>query len=180
MAIEAREIDRGWARQAAQENRGVRAGVSARTSTIATEAQDMNRTGRTAPGRRLAAWIGITALVLAACSSAANTAVPTAAATAGGASGSAAASAAPAGAAAGAVTIKNFSFNPGNLSVSVGQTVTWTNSDTTDHTVTADDSSFDSGHVATGTTFQQTFTKAGTFTYHCKIHPSMKATITVG
>jgi plastocyanin len=138
----------------------------------------------------LAAWIGATALVLAACSSATTTPAPTAASTAAPATGApassgasaapAGSSAAPAGAAAGAVTIKNFAFNPGSLSVKVGQTVTWTNSDTTTHTVTADDGSFDSGHVAVGTTFQQTFSKAGTFTYHCNIHASMKGTITVG
>ena len=47
------------------------------------------------------------------------------------------------------------------------------------HTVTADDGSFDGGPLATGATFSQTFSTAGTFSYHCKIHPSMTATITV-
>ena len=140
----------------------------------------MNRTRPMNTSRRLVAWIGATALVLAACSSATTTAVPTAAAAQASGAPAAGASAVPAGAAAGAVTIKNFSFNPETLSVKVGQTVTWANSDTATHTVTADDGSFDSGHVATGTTFQQTFTNAGTFSYHCNIHPSMKATITVG
>jgi plastocyanin len=142
----------------------------------------MNRTRRVSASRRLPAWIGAMALVLAACSSATTTPLPTAVSTAGPASGapaSAGASAAAAGAAANAVTIKNFAFNAASLSVKVGQTVIWTNADTTPHTVTADDGSFDSGHVAVGSTFQQTFTKAGTFAYHCNIHPSMKGTITV-
>ena len=79
-----------------------------------------------------------------------------------------------------AVAIKDFSFQPASISVAVGSTVTWTNNDTTGHTVTADDGSFDSGTVAPGATFSHTFDTAGTFTYHCNIHPSMTATITVG
>lgn len=82
-------------------------------------------------------------------------------------------------AAAGAVTIANFAFGPATLEVAAGTTVTWTNSDTTAHTVTADDGSFDSKSIASGSTFSQAFAKAGTYTYHCAIHPSMKATITV-
>ena len=81
---------------------------------------------------------------------------------------------------AGTVTIKDFSFQPAALGVAIGTAVTWTNDDTTGHTVTADDGSFDSGTVAPGTTFSQTFSTAGTFAYHCNIHPSMTATITVG
>jgi plastocyanin len=82
--------------------------------------------------------------------------------------------------AAGSVTIKGFSFQPASLSVAVGSSVTWTNADSTAHTVTADDGSFDSSTLAPGATFSRTFATAGTFTYHCQIHPSMKATITVG
>jgi len=85
-----------------------------------------------------------------------------------------------AAAGAGAVTIKDRSFQPGSISVTVGSTVTWTNADNTAHTVTADDGSFDGGTLAPGATFSQTFTTAGTFAYHCNIHPSMTATVTVG
>lgn len=80
---------------------------------------------------------------------------------------------------ASAVEIKGFAFSPDTLEVSVGATVTWTNNDSATHTVTGDDGSFDSGNLDTGKTFSFTFSKAGTFTYHCKIHPNMKATITV-
>ncbi len=57
--------------------------------------------------------------------------------------------------------------------------MSWTNNDSASHTVTADDGSFKSDTLATGATFSQTFAKAGTFAYHCAIHPSMKGTITV-
>jgi len=84
-----------------------------------------------------------------------------------------------AGAAESAVDIKDFAFSPADLEVSVGTTVTWTNDDSATHTVTADDGSFDSGDLANGATFSQTFDTAGTFTYHCAKHPNMTATITV-
>jgi plastocyanin len=77
------------------------------------------------------------------------------------------------------VTIADFAFDPGDLTVSVGDTVTWTNDDDTDHTVTADDDSFDSDDVAGGDTFEQTFDEAGEFSYHCSIHSQMTGTITV-
>jgi len=82
-------------------------------------------------------------------------------------------------AAATAVKIANFAFDAPSVEVAVGATVTWTNNDSAAHTVTADDGSFDSGSLATGATFSFTFTKAGTFTYHCAIHPKMIATIVV-
>ena len=88
--------------------------------------------------------------------------------------------AASAATASGTVSIKDFSFEPGSISVAVGSTVTWTNNDTTSHTVTADDGSFDAGTLAPGATFSHTFDTPGTFSYHCNIHPSMTATITVG
>jgi plastocyanin len=91
----------------------------------------------------------------------------------------AAAESAAAAAAAAAVTIMNFSFQPATITVPVCGTVTWTNQDTTGHTVTADDGSFDSGTIAPGSTFSQTFTTAGTFAYHCSIHPTMTGTVTV-
>lgn len=84
-----------------------------------------------------------------------------------------------AGSAGNAVTIANFAFGPSSLTVAVGTTVTWTNSDSTGHTVTADDGSFKSDTLATSATFKQTFATAGTFAYHCSIHTSMTGTITV-
>ena len=77
------------------------------------------------------------------------------------------------------VSIANFSFTPAKLSISVGTTVIWTNNDSVTHTVTADGGAFDSNNLSPGNTFSFTFSKAGTYTYHCKIHPSMMGTILV-
>lgn len=80
------------------------------------------------------------------------------------------------------VTIKDFAFNPGNTTVKVGTKVTWTNEDSVSHTVTADNPSSDapaSGNIAKGQSYSFTFTKAGTYAYHCTPHPYMKATVTV-
>ena len=127
----------------------------------------------------------VSAIALAACGSSgsgastpsavASQAAPSAAAP----SGSASAGASTEAGGANAVTIQNFAFGPATVSVPVGTTVTWTNADSATHTVTADDGSFDSSSLASGATFSQTFATAGTFAYHCKIHPNMKATVEV-
>ena len=75
--------------------------------------------------------------------------------------------------------MSNFAFSPASMTIKAGASLTWTNADTVAHTVTADDSSFDSGNVAAGATFSHTFATAGTFAYHCNIHSSMHGTITV-
>jgi plastocyanin len=77
------------------------------------------------------------------------------------------------------VSIVNMSFSPANLTVAVGSTVKWTNNDAMTHTVTADNASFDSGNIAGGGTFSKTFSTAGSYPYHCTIHPGMTGTITV-
>jgi len=84
----------------------------------------------------------------------------------------------PASAAA-TVSIKDMAFTPGSLSVKAGATVTWTNSDTTIHTVTADDGSFNSGNIAVGATYSKVFSSAGAFSYHCALHPEMTGKIVV-
>ena len=81
--------------------------------------------------------------------------------------------------AAASVSIKNMAFNPASLSVTAGATVTWMNSDTTIHTVTADDGSFNSGNIAIGATYSRVFSTAGTFSYHCTIHPEMTGKVVV-
>lgn len=77
------------------------------------------------------------------------------------------------------VTIKSFSFSPAALTIKVGDQVTWINQDSAGHSATADDNSFDTGVLPTGQSSSVTFSKAGNYTYHCSIHPSMKATIIV-
>lgn len=79
-----------------------------------------------------------------------------------------------------AVAIKDFVFSPASLDLGIGTTVTWTNEDSSQHTATAGDGSFDTGVLAQGDTFSHTFDTAGTFDYICTIHPNMKATLTVG
>ncbi len=76
-------------------------------------------------------------------------------------------------------SIADFTFAPGQISVQVGTTVTWTNKDATIHTVSAVNGAFDSGSVNEKKTFQFTALQAGVFTYFCRIHPFMKGTLTV-
>ena len=78
-----------------------------------------------------------------------------------------------------AVNIAGFAFSPKSVTIAVGDTVTWTNADAQGHTATADDASFDTGTISTGNAKSVTFSTAGTFGYHCKIHPAMTATIVV-
>jgi plastocyanin len=92
---------------------------------------------------------------------------------------SSAASAPAAPVATNAVVISNFAFGPQTITVKVGTTVTWTNKDTDEHTVTAQNGSFNSAPLATNATYQHTFTKAGTYDYLCTIHPFMTATVVV-
>lgn len=77
------------------------------------------------------------------------------------------------------VSIKNFTFSPSAPSIAIGQEVTFINNDNMDHTVTADNGSFDSGVIPPGGTFKKVFDSAGLFNYHCSIHPSMKAKVEV-
>ena len=78
------------------------------------------------------------------------------------------------------ITIKDFKFSPDPLKAPAGATITIKNDDTTTHTVTADDKSFDSGEVANGTSGKITLpTKAATVKYHCQIHNFMKGSIEV-
>ena len=77
------------------------------------------------------------------------------------------------------VTITSLKFEPAQLSVSAGATVKWTNQDNVAHTVTSDSGDWDSGSLSQGQSFSHTFTQAGTFAYHCTVHPTMKGTITV-
>ena len=76
------------------------------------------------------------------------------------------------------VSIDNFAYNPSELTVSAGTTVTWTNNQQVTHTITFDDGSLNQ-QIVPGATVQKTFSTAGEFTYHCAIHPSMKGKIII-
>ena len=77
------------------------------------------------------------------------------------------------------IAMKGLAFNPSALTISKGANVTWTNDDSTTHTVTSDTGAFESGNLSPGNSFTRQFNDTGTFPYHCTIHPSMKGTITV-
>lgn len=80
--------------------------------------------------------------------------------------------------------IKLFQFQPKELTVAAGTTVTWVNGDDIEHSVTAgkpgaESKAFDSGFFVKDGSFAFTFATPGTYSYFCKRHPSMKATVTV-
>jgi len=102
-----------------------------------------------------------------------------------------------------AISIKGFAFNPATIEVTKGTTVTWTNEDTANHTVTTGtppptaapvasgaspapspslstgDGRINSGRIEATKTFSFTFNEVGTFAYFCAVHPRMVGTITV-
>jgi plastocyanin len=78
-----------------------------------------------------------------------------------------------------AVKIDNFVFGPQTVTVRVGATVTWTNSDDIPHTAVSTDGVFKSKVMDTDEKFSYTFTKAGTYPYYCSIHPKMTGKIVV-
>ena len=80
------------------------------------------------------------------------------------------------------VTIKmqKEAFVPAETTIAAGTHVTWTNTDTVPHSVTADDSRFDSGPILPGKSFEWTAEGSGRVDYHCIFHPSMTANLTVG
>ena len=83
------------------------------------------------------------------------------------------------------IQIHNFAFDKNFVTVGIGTRrlsgawIHWINNDPVVHTITSDTGLFDSGNIASGGDFYFTFTVAGTYTYHCAIHPSMTGTITV-
>jgi plastocyanin len=77
------------------------------------------------------------------------------------------------------VTISNLAFKPARLVVSVGTKVAWTNRDGFQHTSTSDRGLWDSAAIDPGATFNHAFSRVGTFTYHCTIHPFMRGTVVV-
>jgi len=72
-----------------------------------------------------------------------------------------------------AVEIKDLAFSPATLTVAIGTTVTWTNQDSVNHTVTSRTGIFDSGIMSRGDTYSLTFNDVGDFEYYCTLHPDM-------
>ena len=78
------------------------------------------------------------------------------------------------------VDISNHAFNPAQLNVAPGTTVTFVNNDTEPHTATADNGLFDTGVLQPGSSFDVFLDGSGTVTYHCELHPDMQGSIVVG
>ena len=124
------------------------------------------------PRRILLALCAVVALAAAGCGSSNSSS------TSSGSSSSPSTAAASGGAVA--IKMQNIAFDPKAVTVKVGQKVTWTNDDSTDHNVTANSGAdFKSKDFGSGGTFSFTPTKAGTIKYVCTIHPGMVATLTV-
>ena len=77
------------------------------------------------------------------------------------------------------VKIRNFKFEPANVTIVEGKTVQFINEDEEPHTATSTDGIFNSKALDTNQTWNYTATKPGTFPYICSIHPFMKGTVTV-
>jgi amicyanin len=77
------------------------------------------------------------------------------------------------------VKIENFTFNPKQVTVKAGDTVTWINGDDIPHTVTSKTLVFRSKALDTDDKFSFTFTKPGTYLYFCSLHPMMTGSIVV-
>src|SRR5215210_4240420 len=78
------------------------------------------------------------------------------------------------------VLIQDFRFKPAHITIKRGTRVRWINRDSTARTATANNGrSFDSGRLGKGQRFSHTFKSAGKKSYHCKIHPDMRASVVV-
>ncbi len=146
---------------------------------------------------RLAPTLGLFAILVAACGGSTGSAAPVASAAApsvaapsAAAPSAAAGSAAPStaggsacsvstGTATVAVTIQGFAFSPAAITAKVGDHIGFTNKDSVGHTATLDDASCTTDTIAAGASGALTFTAAGSYPFHCKIHPNMMGTITV-
>lgn len=129
-------------------------------------------------------------LAVSACaSSTGGTAAPAATAPTPAPAGSAPAASEPAAGGGGCTTsseagavsvgIENFAFAPAEVTAAVGETITWTNADSAPHTATLDDASCDTGNIAQNASAGLVFDAAGTYPYHCTIHPNMTGAITI-
>jgi plastocyanin len=78
-----------------------------------------------------------------------------------------------------AVKITNFAFKPARIVVSPGTKIVWTNQDSDPHTVTTEKPGFSSQALDTGSRYTKVVRSAGTYTYHCTIHPFMHGAVVV-
>ena len=95
------------------------------------------------------------------------------------ATGLAAVPATPSTAGGPTVSVADMRFTPATLKTSLGSTVTWSFPDAMAHTTTSNQDFWNSGSKSGGATYARTFGSAGSFAYHCSIHPTMKGTVQV-
>lgn len=132
--------------------------------------------------RLLLVPFAVASIAAAGCGSSGSSDTGTTAAPASTASSSAAAAPTPAPSKGKVVQVgmKNIAFTPKDITVKVGQKITWTNEEEVPHNVTADSGAkFASKTFSKGGTFSYTPEKAGLIKYECTIHPGMVGTITV-
>ncbi|HYH93578.1 MAG TPA: cupredoxin domain-containing protein [Candidatus Saccharimonadales bacterium] len=132
--------------------------------------------------RRAPTLLGLSSalvLILAACGGGGSSAASAGGATAAGSAPAAAACAPAAGAGTVAVTIAGQAFDPGTVAARVGDVITFTNQDAVPHTATLDDDGCTTDDIATDGTGSLTFGAAGTYPFHCAIHPAMKGTFEI-
>jgi plastocyanin len=79
----------------------------------------------------------------------------------------------------GEIRVDNFTFGPETLTVPANSTVTWINKDDVPHVIASNEGLFKSKALDTDDKFAYTFTKAGTYSYYCSIHPKMVGKIIV-
>ena len=77
------------------------------------------------------------------------------------------------------VTIEGTQFQPGDLTVKIGDSIVWINNDPFPHTATSKTGGFDSGQVQPGKSWKYRAVKKGEFPYVCSLHPTMQATLRV-
>ena len=77
------------------------------------------------------------------------------------------------------ISIKDFLYEPADVSVSAGTEVTFTNEDSANHTATGNDGGFDTGTLGKGDSKAITIDEPGTYAYICSFHAFMKGQITV-
>ena len=77
------------------------------------------------------------------------------------------------------VRVDNFSFGPDTLTVPANSTVTWVNKDHVPHVIASNDGLFKSKALDTDDKYSYTFSKAGTYSYYCSIHPKMVGKVIV-
>ena len=77
------------------------------------------------------------------------------------------------------VTIQGLKLKPDKIEIEPGDTVVWVNKDDRDHTVVADDGSFESGRIRNGKSYEKKFTKPGKYNYGDDLHPRMRGVVIV-